>query len=122
MEEIKYKNKKRINEILIKLINSSSSQDSILRKFFYIWNRNAKYLTLIENAKIITDFCRNNLKKRKNYKNWKKICEKIILKERIKIIRKIKKEFTKKNKIIDLIRITRINSINSKRRYLHYVL
>jgi len=122
IEEIKSKNIKRINEILIKLINSRTTKNSVLKKYYTIWNRNANYLTLNEYAKIITDFCRNNLNKRKNYKKWKKICEKIILKEKIRIIKEIKRKYIEKNKIIDLIRITRINSINSKRRYLHYIL
>ena len=122
IEEVKQENKKRIEEILYKFINSRTTPKSQLKKFFNLWRRNVKCLTLNEYAKIITDFCRNNLKRTNNYKRWEKICKKLIIKERIKIIEKIKTEYTKRNKIFNLIRITRINSIQAKRRYLHYIL
>ena len=76
----------------------------------------------MENAQIISDFCKKNFDRTRNYRKWKKICEKLIIKERIKIIKKTKIEYTRKNKIMDLIRITRINLIYAKRRYLHYIL
>ena len=44
----------------------------------------------MENAKIISDFCKNNFDRVKNYRKWKKISEKLIIKERIKIIKKTK--------------------------------
>ena len=122
IEEMKQANKKRINEILFKFINSRTIQNCLLKKFFNLWRRNVKCLSLNEYAKIITDFCRNNLNKTNNYKKWKKISEKLIIKERIQIIKKIKTENKRKNKIFNLIRITRINSIQAKRRYLHYIL
>ena len=121
-EEIKQENKKRINYILYKYINFKEFNQSNIKKYFTIWRRNANYLTLMENAQIISDFCKNNFNKSRNYRKWKKICEKLIIKERIKIIKKTKIEYSKKNKIMDLIRITRINAIYAKRRYLHYIL
>ena len=121
-EEIKKENKKRKNEILYKYINYKDTNQSNLKKYFIIWRRNANYLTLMENAQIISDFCKKNFDRTRNYRKWKKICEKLIIKERIKIIKKTKIEYSRKNKIMDLIRITRINLIYAKRRYLHYIL
>ena len=121
-EEIKQVNKKRTSEILHKYINWKESNQSNIKKYFTIWRRNANYLTLMENAQIISDFCKNNFNRTKNYRKWKKICEKLIIKERIKIIKRTKIEYSRKNKIMDLIRITRINTIYAKRRYLHYIL
>ena len=115
--------KKRITEILIKYFQSRGDPLSVLRKYFTIWNRNANYLACLENAKIITDFCRRNLYKTINYRKWKKICEKLILREKVKIIKLSRVEDdSKKRKIFDLIRLTRINSVLAKRRYLHYIL
>ena len=121
-EEIKIETEKRIKEILYKYITSKNTPKSILKKYFYLWLRKANYLTLMENARIITDFCRYNLNKTKNYKKWKKISEKLIIKEKIKIIKKTEIIYSRKNKIMDLIRLTRFNSIYAKRRYLHYIL
>ena len=114
--------KRRVSEILIKYFQTRGVPISVLRKYFTIWARKANYLTCFENAKIITDFCRRNLNKTINYKKWKKICEKLILNERIKIIKLTKKEEYKRNKIFDLIRLTRINEEYSKKRYLHYLI
>ena len=121
-EEIKIETEKRITEILYKCITSKNTTKSIIKKYFYLWLRKANYLTLMENARIITDFCRNNLDKAKIYKKWKKISEKLIIKEKIKIIKKTEIIYSRKNKIMDLIRLTRFNSIYAKRRYLHYIL
>jgi hypothetical protein len=77
---------------------------------------------LLENAQIITDFCKNNFNRTKNYRKWKKLCEKLIIKEKIQIIKQFEKIYYKKNKIFDLIRITRINALYSKKRFVHYIL
>ena len=122
IEEIKLEKKKRINEILYKYFTLKETSKNSLRKYFTIWRRNANYLTLMENAQIITDFCKKNLNKMNTYRKWKKICEKLIIKERIKIIKKTTIVFKRKNKLFDLIRLTRIYSIYAKRRYLHYIL
>ena len=114
--------KQRITEILIKYLKTRGAPLSVLRKYFTIWNRNANYLACLENAKIITDFCRRNLYRTINYRRWKKICEKLILREKMKIIKLSRVEDFKKNKIFDLIRLTRINSVLAKRRYLHYII
>ena len=114
--------KRRVNEILIKYFQTHGDINSILKKYFRIWNRKANYLSCLENAKIITKFCRRNLNRNINYRKWKKICEKLIFREKMKIIKLSRVEELKKNKIFDLIRLTRINTVLAKRRYLHYIL
>ena len=114
--------KKRVTEILIKFFETRGDAGSILKKYFTIWRRKANYLACLENAKIITDYCRDNLHRYINYRKWKKICEKLILKERLKIIKLTRVENVKRNKVFDLIRLTRINSVLAKRRYLHYII
>ena len=112
----------RVKEILTRFILNRGSNNSALKKYFYIWYRNAKYLSCLDNAKIISQFCKNNLKRYQNFKKWRKICEKLIVKEKIKIIKYSKVVDKKRNKIFDLIRLTRINTVYAKRRYLHYIL
>ena len=114
--------KTRIKEIFLKFFETRGSPLSALRKYFTIWYRKAKYLACIDNARIISDFCKRNLNRAQNYKKWKKICEKLILREKIKIIKMTQVADKKKNKLYDLIRLTRINTVYAKRRYLHYIL
>ena len=114
--------KTRIKEILMKFFETRGSPLSALRKYFAIWYRKAKYLACIDNARIISDFCKRNLNRAQNYKKWKKICEKLILREKIKIIKMTQVADKKRNKLFDLIRMTRINTVYAKRRYLHYIL
>ena len=114
--------KRRVSEILIKYFQTRGVPISVLKKYFTIWARKANYLSCLDNAKIITEFCRRNLNKTINYKKWKKICEKLILRERTKIIKLSRKEDFKRNKIFDLIRLTRINAEYAKKRYLHYII
>ena len=112
----------RVKEILIKFLLNRGPTNSALRKYFSIWYRNAKYLSCLDNAKIIGRFCKKNLNKYQNFKKWRKITEKLIMKEKIKIIKSSKVVDKKRNKIFDLIRLTRINTVYAKRRYLHYIL
>ena len=114
--------KTRISEILYRFFETRGSPISALRKYFTIWYRKAKYLACIDNARIISDFCKRNLTRALNYKKWKKICEKLILREKIKIIKMTPVADQKRNKLFDLIRLTRINTVYAKRRYLHYIL
>ena len=109
---------KRAKEILYKFIITKLDVFSLLRKYFTIWNRKSNYLSLLDNANIITEFCRINMKKLLTYRKWRKISEKLILKEKIKIV-KLSKEITYRiHKIFDLIRITRVNTVYSKQKYL----
>ena len=112
----------RVKEILIKFLLNRGPTNSALRKYFSIWYRSAKYLSCLDNAKIISQFCKKNLNKYQNFKKWRKITEKLIMKEKIKIIKSSKVVDKKRNKIFDLIRLTRINTVYAKRRYLHYIL
>ena len=114
--------KKRVTEILYKFFSTRGTPISLLRKYFSIWSRITNYLTLMRNAKIIRDFCRRNLKNVTIEKKWKKISEKLLLKEKIKIIKMSKDVTTRISKIFDLIRITRINTVFSKKRFLHYII
>ena len=114
--------KKRVKEILYKFLITRGDPLTILRKYFTIYERKANYLSLLENARIISEFCKRNLERRKNYKRWEKICKKLILKEKLKIIKYSKILHTRFSKIFNLIRLTRFNSIYSKRKYLHYII
>ena len=114
--------KKRVKEILYKFLITRGDPLTILRKYFTIYERKTNYLSLIENARIISQFCKRNLERRKNYKRWEKITKKIILKEKLKIIKYSKILYSRFSKIFNLIRITRFNSIYSKRKYLHYII
>ena len=114
--------KKRVNDILYKFFMSRGDPLTILRKYFTIYERKANYLTLLENARIISEFCKRNLERVKNYKKWERISKKLIIKEKIKIIKYSKLLLTRFSKIFNLIRITRFNTIYSKRKYLHYII
>ena len=116
------KAKKRVNDILYKFFMSRGDPLTILRKYFTIYERKANYLTLLDNARIISQFCKRNLERVKNYKKWEKISKKLIIKERIKIIKYSKILITRFSKIFNLIRLTRFNTIYSKRKYLHYII
>ena len=116
------KAKKRVNDILYKFLMSRGDPLTILRKYFTIYERKANYLTLLENARIISEFCKRNLERVKNYKKWERISKKLIIKDKIKIIKYSKLLLTKFSKIFNLIRITRFNTIYSKRKYLHYLI
>ena len=114
--------KKRVKEILYNFFMTRGDPLTILRKYFTIYERKANYLSLIENAKIIGEYCKRNLKKIKANKNWEKICKKLVIKERIKIIKYSKILYTRLSKIFNLIRITRFYSIYSKRKFLHFII
>ena len=114
--------KKRVKEILYNFFMTRGDPLTILRKYFTIYERKANYLSLIENAKIIGEYCKRNLKKIKANKNWEKICKKLVIKEKIKIIKYSKILYTRLSKIFNLIRITRFYSIYSKRKFLHFII
>jgi len=114
--------KTRVTEIFYKFLSTRGDPLSLLRKYFSIWMRKTNYLTLIKNARIIGEFCKRKLKYRLNYKKWKKICEKLLLKERIKLVKLSKNVTIRISKIFDLIRVTRINSVFSKKRFLHFII
>ena len=79
--------KKRVKEILYNFLMTRGDPLTILRKYFTIYERKANYLSLLENARIISEFCKRNLERVKTYKKWERISKKLIIKERIKIIK-----------------------------------
>ena len=114
--------KERVMEILYNFLNTRGNPISLLNKCFSIWYRKANYLTLLKNARIISIFCKSNLNRTLNNKKWKKLSEKLLLREKIKIIKDSKKKYHYRKKIFDLIRLTRLNTVYSKRRYLHLII
>ena len=114
--------KSRVTEILLKFFNSRGDPISLLRKYFTIWYRKVQYLTLINNARIISEFCKRNLNRTLNYKKWKRLCERLLLKERLNLVKSSKAITNHINKIFDLIRLTRVNTVFSKKRYIHFMI
>jgi hypothetical protein len=112
----------RVTEILYNFFEARGGPMSILRKYFTIWYRKSKYLTYLNNARIISLFCKANLNKLSVARKWKKLTQKLLLNEKVKIIKISKEKYYVKKKIFDLIRLTRINTIYSKRRYLHFII
>ena len=60
--------KKRVKEILYNFLMTRGDPLTILRKYFTIYERKANYLSLLENARIISEFCKRNLERMKIYK------------------------------------------------------
>ena len=120
--EMTEKAKKRVTEIFLKFFNSRGDPISLLRKYLTIWYRKVNYLSLLDNARIISEFCKRNLNKLFNYRKWRKLSEKLLLKEKIEIIKLSKHITIRINKIFDLIRLTRVNTVFSKRKYLHFII
>ena len=113
----------RITEIFVKFFKTRTSPKCILRKYLSIWHRNAQYMPLMENAKIITTFCRSKLKTILVRKNWRKLYTKFLFSAKqyniMKILKKLKK---RRYKLIRLIRMTRLITIFNKRKFLHYII
>ena len=112
----------RVMEILYNFFMTRGDPFCLLRKYFTIWNRKTNYLDLINNARIISRFCRRNLYNLFNARKWQHFGERLLLKEKIKIIKLSKVITYRINKIFDLIRITRVNSIFSKKRFIHFII
>jgi len=113
----------RITEIFVKFLRTRSDPKYILRKYLSIWYRNSQYLPLLENAKIISEFCKSNLNDLLIKKKWRKLYNKYLFSEKqyniMKIIKKIRK---RKFRVLRLIRMTRLMTIFNKRKFLHYIL
>ena len=96
-----------------------------LRKYFNDWRLKVKLITLIESANEIKKYCRVMLEKTriKHVKsNWRKLSNKIYNSSRLKILKMFPKINTRKKKIYELIRITKLTKIFSFRRFLHYII
>ena len=125
----------RAKEIIRLFILSRADPITIKRHYFNIWRRKARYLELEANAKIIQEYCRENIewtKIKKVIRKWKYFYKKIYYKSRIKILKmttkvtkkvsKVSKMNMKKKKLYELIRITRLTTIFSRRRYIHFII
>ena len=98
------------------------------RKYFNVWRRKARLLELLENSKIIQEFCRNNLEMssiKKTIKKWKNLSKKLFYKTRIKLLKmrpRLSKVNIKRKKLYELLRITRLTTIFSRRRFIHFII
>ena len=114
-------NWKKIYKILPIIISKKDNKNSILEKYLKLWLRNAELLKCCQSAKIIQSFFKK-VKKNKISKKWRSLARKYILKNRLYLFKFKKVIDLRKKKIFDLIRITRLNLIFSRRKYLHYIL
>ena len=118
----------RAKEILRIFILSRAEPITIKRKYFNVWRRKARYLELLENSKIIQEFCRANLemtKIKKIINNWRNLSRKLFYKTRIKILKmkpRVLRGNIKRKKLYELIRITKLNTIFSRRRFIHFII
>ena len=126
-EKIIEKNKEKALKLLKKFILFRGNHLLKLRKYFNDWRLNVQNLILQELAKAIQDFCRTNLEIsqiKRVIENWKKLGRKIYYKKRIKLLKKRPKIKIniKMKKLYELIRITKLNRVFSRRRYIHYII
>jgi hypothetical protein len=119
------KNRKEAIKIIKKFILSRGNHLIKLKKYFTDWRAKVKNIELLENAKLLQQYCReileeSKIKRVKN--NWNKLSMKIFYTKRIKILRMLPNLNKKKRKIYELIRITKLNRIFSRRRFIHYII
>ena len=115
----------RKKQILTKFVKSKDklTPESILRKYLIKWCRKAQYITLNENAKIITDFCRAKLNQIKLVQKWKNLYKKYVLNHSQKYIMKIiKKIKNRKKQILQLVRISTLIRFYNQKRFLHKII
>ena len=118
----------RAKEILRIFILSRGDPKTIKRKYFNVWRRKARLLQLLENSKIIQEFVRGNLemaKIKKIIRKWKELSKKLYYKTRINLLKMRKgriKISLRKKKLYELIRITRLTTIFSRRRFIHFII
>ena len=88
-----------------------------------MWCRKTQYITLKDNAKIITDFCRAKLNQIKLVQKWKKLYKKYLLNQNQKYIMKIiKKIKIRRKKILQLVRITTLIRFYNQKTFLHKII
>ena len=118
----------RAKEILRIFILSRGDPKTIKRKYFNVWRRKARLLQLEDNSKIIQDFVRGNLEMariKKIIRKWKELSKKLYYKTRINLLKMKKgriKIALRKKKLYELIRITRLTTIFSRRRFIHFII
>ena len=78
---------------------------------------------MLENAKIISEFCKSKLIYILSIKNWRKLYQKILLKDKkaniIKILHKLK---VRKYRVYKLVKITRLMQIFNRKKFLKYLI
>ena len=119
------KNKEKALKLLKKYILFRGNHLLKLRKYFNDWRINVKNIVLQEFSKVIQDYCRVNMEISSNKRainNWRKLGKKIYYKRRIKLLKMRPKINIKKKKLYELIRITKLNRVFSRRRYIHYII
>ena len=80
-------------------------------------------MPLLENAKIISEFCKSKLNYILVRKKWQKLYSKYLFTvKQFNIMKIIKKLRIRKYKIIRLIRMTRLITVFNKRKFLHYIM
>ena len=124
-KEVTEKNILRKKQILTKFIKAKDklTLESILRKYLIMWCRKTQYITLKDNAKIITDFCRAKLNQIKLVQKWKKLCKKYLLNQNQKYIMKIIKKIKyRRKKILQLMRITTLIRFYNQKTFLHKII
>ena len=112
---------------IIRTIILSRGDDPLLkqRKYFNTWRRKVQFLKLLDYSKIIQEYCKSNIefsKIKKAIQRWKSLGKKIYYRTRIKLLKMRRGVNLKKKKLFELIRITRLNTIFARRRYIHYVI
>ena len=113
----------RKKEILIKYIKSQKTPESLLRKYFTLWSRKAQYLSLLDNANIISTYCKSKLNQIKTVQRWQKLYQKYLFDIRQNNVMKMLKMIKiRKNKILHLIRITTLIRFYNKRAFLHKII
>ena len=121
-EQLMEKTQKR-TQILFKLITTRKTPESFLRKYFNIWRRKAQYLTLMTNAEIIADFCKAKLNEIKAHRRWLKLYKKCDFHQKqnniMNIIKKLK---NRKDKILQLIRVSTLIKFYNQRAFLHKII
>ena len=123
LEYFKYKSK--AYEIMKKYILLKCEPRLIKKSYLFIWIRNAKYIIINENAKIIQEFCRSNLELRffkKSVNRWRNLSRKIFYKSRMIILKMQTGINLKQKKICELLQKTQKHKISAIRKFLHYII
>ena len=121
----KTKNIEKAMKLIKKIILFRGNHLLKLRKYFNDWRLKVKLIILIQDANEIKKYCRILLEKIKikHVKlNWRKLSNKIYNSSRLKILKMFPKINTRRKKIFELIRITKLTKIFSLRRFLHYII
>ena len=118
----------RAKEILRIFILSRCDPLVKKRKHFNVWRRKARLMQLLEYSKVIQAFCRTNLGThgiRRVVNNWRNLSRKLYYKTRVKILRmrpKVVKKTSRKKKLYELLRITKLTTLFSRRRFIHFII